>query len=128
MKKLFFLLFLIIALGVAGLFAAGLRVDLEELQAQIENKPDPNAQALLKMGIDPAEVGLKRKPWWTFDPKKNLFRTFQVAGGPPPGASQGSGDTSGITTALAIRAQAAALQAELNQQRAEAIAREAERR
>jgi len=69
-----------LALGVlAGLvFAAGLRIDLKALQAKLQNKPDQNIASLLKMGIDPAEVGYQSKSWWTFRSEDSLFGRFHM--------------------------------------------------
>lgn len=75
MKKWFFVLVL-----VAGAvpFAAGLRIDFKVLADKLQKKSDYNVQSLVKMGIDPNEVGLQEKPWWTFKPEDNLFKRITL--------------------------------------------------
>lgn len=68
------LLALVVIAGLA--FAAGLRIDLKVLQEKLQNKPDQNVAALLKMGINPDEVGYQSKPWWTFRSEDGLFSRF----------------------------------------------------
>lgn len=58
-------------------YAAGLRIDFKILSDKIQHKTDPNAEALLKMGIDPGQIEFRSKPWWTFKPEDSLFRNFK---------------------------------------------------
>ena len=71
MKKWFLLAFVLIP---ALPFAAGLRIDFEILAEKLQKKPDHNAEALRKMGIDPGQVDFKGKPWWTFRPEDSLIK------------------------------------------------------
>lgn len=71
MKKLFFFILVIVP---AVLFAAGLRIDFKVLMDRLQNKQDPNIEAIRKMGIDPAEVDFQSKPWWTFKDEDNLLK------------------------------------------------------
>lgn len=98
----------------AAAFAMGLRIDLKALADKLLRKPDPNVEALLKMGIDPARAGFKEKPWWTFDPEDNLFRRTRSGGtdgvkpvkeGSPQGifASQGTSGSAGFGPTGAIQ-------------------------
>ena len=62
---------------IAGLaFALGLRIHLKALGEKLLNRPDHNIEALLKMGINPEEVGYKSNSWWTFRSENNLFNRF----------------------------------------------------
>jgi hypothetical protein len=132
MKKWIFALILILI--PALLFAAGLRIDFKVLGDRLQKKPDHNAEALRKMGIDPGQIDFKGKSWWTFNPEDNLFKRAprwnpmkQISDdaqkttqelkkelGPSPGE------------VLASQAQAAAAQTRLYQQRAEQIMQEAQ--
>jgi hypothetical protein len=86
----------------------------------------------MKMGIDPGQIDFKGKPWWTFNPKDNLFR--QIKGwNPVKQMADESWETSramekklggGFAEDLRAQAQAAAAQARLNQQRIEQRMRE----
>ena len=66
--------FLALVLVLALVFSAGLRIDFKVLEEKLHMKPDPNVEALRKMGIDPNQIGFKSKPWWTFRSEDNLFK------------------------------------------------------
>lgn len=126
--------FLALVLILGLVFAAGLRIDFKVLGEKLQKKPDHNIEALLKMGIDPRQVGYKGKPWWTFNAGDNLFKQIlkwdlvkqmsdevwetsqkmKKARGPSPAEIVGS------------QAMHAAAQARLYQQRAEARLRDAQ--
>lgn len=130
MKK--WILVLALILIPALVFAAGLRIDFKVLMDRLQNKPDPNIQALMKIGIDPVKIGFKGKSWWTFNPEDNLFKRI-LAWNPIKQLSDETQKTTeelkkklGPSPAevLASQAQAAAAQARLYQQRAEQRMRE----
>ena len=76
--KWFLALMLILALALSLAFAAGLRIDFKLLAEKLQNKPDPNVEAFLKMGIDPRQAGYKGKPWWTFRSEDSVFKRFDL--------------------------------------------------
>lgn len=132
MKKWFLLAIILIPSAV---FAAGLRIDLRVLGEKLQRKPDYNAEALVKMGIDPSKIDFKGKPWWTFKDEDSLLKRF-FGWNPMKQISDESWKTSqvmkknlggGLTEGLEAQAQAAAAQARLNQQRIEQQVREMER-
>ncbi len=121
MKKWFLLALVLIP---AIVFAAGLRIDFKVLGEKLQKKPDHNAQALLKMGIDPTQLDFKGKPWWTFNPEDNLFGRLSKFN-PVKQMSDESWETSQAMKKklgpspeemMQAQAQAMAVQARLNQQ------------
>jgi hypothetical protein len=127
MKKWFLLA---IPLVPAAVFAAGLRIDFQALGEKLQNKSDHNAESLLKMGIDPAQIDFKGKPWWTFKSEDNLFR-HGFSWNPVKKMSDESWKTSqtlkkqlSFSEGLETQAREAAARAKLNQQRAEQQMRE----
>ncbi|MFH1800608.1 MAG: hypothetical protein ABH891_07185 [Candidatus Omnitrophota bacterium] len=131
MKKWFLLALVLIP---ALVFAAGLRIDFKVLWDKLQKNPDHNAQALMKMGIDPGQIDFKGKPWWTLNPEDNLFK--RIPGwNPVKQMSDESWETSqaikkklGPTLGeeMQAQAQAAAAQARLIQQKMEQSMREAQ--
>lgn len=126
-------LLLVVALIPAAVFAAGLRIDFQVLGEKLQNKPDPNAESLAKMGIDPSQIDFKGKPWWTFKPEDNLFRRG-FSWNPVKQMSDESWKTSQVlkkqlsfSEGLEAQAREAAARAKLNQQRVEQQMREMER-
>lgn len=65
---------LVFVLIAALAFAAGLRIDFQVLDRMINQKTDPAVEELMKMGVDPGQVPIKQKSWWTFKTEDNLFR------------------------------------------------------
>ena len=70
--------FIVLVLIVALAFGLGLRIHPKALVDKLINRPDRNIAALVKMGINPDEVGYKTQPWWTFRPENNLFKRFHI--------------------------------------------------